>query len=59
VKKQQYLLECNTIYSLVEVSALLATRFFDPEDRGRMFLRNVAELAMDYTALYPRRQHSL
>jgi hypothetical protein len=32
--------------------------FFIPEDRGDMFLRNVFWFSMDYTALYPRRQHS-
>jgi hypothetical protein len=30
--------------------------FFDPEDGGDMFLRNVGWLLTDYTALYPRRQ---
>jgi hypothetical protein len=29
--------------------------FFDPEDGGDMFLRNVGWLSMDYTALYSRR----
>jgi hypothetical protein len=29
--------------------------FFDPEDVGDMFLRNVGWLLTDYTALYPRR----
>jgi hypothetical protein len=28
--------------------------FFDPEDRGDMFLRNVGWLSTDYTALYHR-----
>jgi hypothetical protein len=27
--------------------------FFDPEDGGDMFLRNVGRLAMDYTTLCP------
>jgi hypothetical protein len=27
---------------------------FDPEDGGKMFLRNVGWLSMDYTAIYPR-----
>jgi hypothetical protein len=29
--------------------------FFDPEDGGDMFLRNVGWLSTDYTVLYPRR----
>jgi hypothetical protein len=29
--------------------------FFDPEDGGDMFLRNVGLLSTDYTALYPRK----
>jgi hypothetical protein len=29
--------------------------YFDPEDGGDMFLRNVGSLSTDYTALYPRR----
>jgi hypothetical protein len=29
--------------------------FFDPEEGGNMFLRNVGWLSTDYTALYPRR----
>jgi hypothetical protein len=32
--------------------------FFDPEDGGDMFLRNVTYLPTDYTALYPRRVNS-
>jgi hypothetical protein len=32
--------------------------FFDPEDGGNMFLRNVGWLSTDCTALYPRRQYS-
>jgi hypothetical protein len=28
--------------------------FFDPEDGGDMFLRNVGWISMKYTALYPR-----
>jgi hypothetical protein len=29
--------------------------FFDPEDGGEIFLRNVGWPSADYTALYPRR----
>jgi hypothetical protein len=29
--------------------------FFDPEDGGAMFLRNVGCYTTDYTASYPRR----
>jgi hypothetical protein len=32
--------------------------YYDPEDGGDMFLRNVGRLSTDYTALYPRRQKS-
>jgi hypothetical protein len=32
-----------------------AELFFDPEDGGDTFLRNVACNSMDYTASYPRR----
>jgi hypothetical protein len=28
--------------------------FFDPEDGGKMFLRNDGRISTDYTALYPR-----
>jgi hypothetical protein len=31
--------------------------FFDPEDGGDMFLRNVSLLSTDYMALYPRRHN--
>jgi hypothetical protein len=31
--------------------------FFDPEDGGDMFLRNVNRLSTDYTESYPRRQN--
>jgi hypothetical protein len=49
------------------LSALLSTcfhagfllgLFFDSEDGGDIFLRNVGWLSADYTALYPRRQYS-
>jgi hypothetical protein len=29
--------------------------FFDRENGGDMFLRNIGWLSMDYTVLYPRR----
>jgi hypothetical protein len=29
--------------------------FFDPDDGGDMFLRNIGLLSADYRALYPRR----
>jgi hypothetical protein len=32
--------------------------FFDPEDEGDIFLRNVGWLSTNYTELYPRRQNS-
>jgi hypothetical protein len=34
------------------------TYFFDPEDRGDMFLRKVSWNSSDYTASYPRRWYS-
>jgi hypothetical protein len=34
---------------------VLAEIFFDPEDGGDMFLRNVGCISTDYTALHPRR----
>jgi hypothetical protein len=36
----------------------LAGLFFDREDGGDMFFRNVGWLSTDYTALYPRRWYS-
>jgi hypothetical protein len=36
-------------------AASLLFLFFDPEDGGDMFLRNVGGLSTDYTALYPGR----
>jgi hypothetical protein len=32
--------------------------FFDPEDGGNMFLRNIGSLSVDHKASYPRRQNS-
>jgi hypothetical protein len=29
--------------------------FFDPEDEGDMFTRNIGSISADYTALYPKR----
>jgi hypothetical protein len=39
-------------------TGLLLGLFFDPEDGGDIFLRNVVWLSTDYTTLYPRRQSS-
>jgi hypothetical protein len=36
----------------------LARYFFEPEDRGDIFLRNVSWNSTDYTALYPRTWYS-
>jgi hypothetical protein len=32
--------------------------FFNPEDRGNIFLQNAGWLSMDCMALYPRKQKS-
>jgi hypothetical protein len=37
---------------------VLAEIFFDPEDKGDMFLRNVGCIPTDYTASHPRRLYS-
>jgi hypothetical protein len=37
-----------------QVASRSAWLFFDPEDEGDMFLRNVSWLSTDYTALLPR-----
>jgi hypothetical protein len=39
-------------------AGFLLSLFFDLEDEGDMFLRNVGWISMDLTALYPRRQKS-
>jgi hypothetical protein len=57
-----YLLGYNAVKSVesqllacVHVGFLLSL-FFDPENGGDIFLRNVGWLSTDFTALYPRRQ---
>jgi hypothetical protein len=35
-------------------AGFLHSLFFDPEDRGAMFLRNVGWISTNYTELYPR-----
>jgi hypothetical protein len=32
--------------------------FFDPDDGGEIFLRNVSRFSTDYMALYPRKQNT-
>jgi hypothetical protein len=48
----------HNISSLLRLRALLATfdadLFFEPEEGGDMFLRNISRLSADYTVLYPR-----
>jgi hypothetical protein len=39
-------------------SGFLLGLFFDHEDGGNMFLRNVGSLSMDYTTLYSTRHNS-
>jgi hypothetical protein len=41
--------------SPLKVNRSFEGTFFDAEDGGYMFLRNVGRLSTDYTALYPRR----
>jgi hypothetical protein len=41
---------------MIGVLSLLVAFLFDPEDEGRMYLRNVGELLPDYTASHPRRR---
>jgi hypothetical protein len=36
-------------------ACLLAEIFFDPEDGGDIFLRNIGCISTDYTASHPRR----
>jgi hypothetical protein len=40
-------------------SGFVLGSFFDPEDGGNMFLRNIDWLSTDYTALYRRRENTL
>jgi hypothetical protein len=49
--------DCSACY-LLHVCFVLGL-FYDPEDGGDMFLRNVIWLPTNYTALYPRRQKSV
>jgi hypothetical protein len=58
---------CSPLKVSRRFGALLATSFharfllalfFDPEDGGDMFLRNIGWLSRDYMVLYPRRQNS-
>jgi hypothetical protein len=35
-------------------AGFLLVLFFDPEDGGDVFLRNVGRLSTDYASLYPR-----
>jgi hypothetical protein len=48
---------CRSDCYLLHASLLLGL-FFDLEDGGDIFLRNVSWLSMDYMALYPRRWNS-
>jgi hypothetical protein len=61
-----YLKLTNALYFTKQDRARLTAYFhpgilrglFDHKDEGNMFLRNVGWLSVDYTALYPRIQHS-
>jgi hypothetical protein len=41
----------------IRAAGFLLGLFFDPEDGGDMFLRNVGRLSKNYTALYPKRRN--
>jgi hypothetical protein len=45
--------DCSACYQLL--FGFLIGFFFDREDGGDLFFRNVGSLSTDYTALYPRR----
>jgi hypothetical protein len=44
---------------LLDSAAILLCLFFDLENRGDMFIRNISWQSMYYTTLRPRRQNSL
>jgi hypothetical protein len=48
---------CSSACYVLHAGFLLGL-FFDPEDRGNVFLQNVCWFSTDYMALYPRRQSS-
>jgi hypothetical protein len=50
----RYTPEDSTLHN----SGFLLGLFFDPEDGGYIFLRNIGCHLADYTALYPRRWYS-
>jgi hypothetical protein len=45
---------CISFWNMTPTS-WFAEQFFDPEDGGDTFLRNVGYNSTDYTASYPRR----
>jgi hypothetical protein len=47
--------EKTSLLKQQELARWFAGLFFDPEDGGAMFLRNVGCYTTDYTASYPRR----
>jgi hypothetical protein len=47
-----------SVISYLLHAGFLLGLFFDPENGGDMYLRNVGWLSADYTALFPRRQNS-
>jgi hypothetical protein len=50
------------MYSVSEEHVVLIFKlglFFDPEDEGGIFLRNVSRPSTAYTAIYSRRYNSL
>jgi hypothetical protein len=58
IVEEYHLLGCDAVWSVEMPPAyllVLAEIFFDPEDGGDMFFRNVGCISTDYTASHPRK----